>query len=35
MFWAGVADFNLKTLLIFIEDGVKIIQHVYLDVLKN
>jgi len=35
MVWAGVTSSGLKTLLIFVEDGVKINQHVYLNMLKN
>mgnify|MGYP000504172705 CR=1 FL=1 len=35
MVWAGVTSSGLKTPLIFVEDGVKINQHVYLDMLKD
>ena len=35
MVWAGVTYSGLKTLLIFIEEGVKINQHVYLHMLKE
>ena len=35
MVWAGVTSTGLKTPLIFIEDGVKINQHVYLKMLKD
>ena len=33
--WAGVTSTGDKTYLIFIEEGVKVNQHVYLDLLKN
>ena len=35
MVWAGVTSSGLKTPLIFIDVGVKINQHVYLDMLKH
>ena len=35
MVWAGVTSTGQKTPLIFIEEGVKVNQHVYLDMLKN
>ena len=35
MVWAGVTLSGMKTLLIFVEDGVKINQHVYLNMLKD
>ena len=35
MVWAGVTSTGEKTPLIFIEEGVKVNQHVYLDLLKN
>ena len=35
MVWAGVTSSGLKTPLIFIDVGVKINQHVYLDMLKD
>ena len=35
MVWAGVTLNDLKTPLIFVKDGVKVNQHVYLDMLKN
>ena len=35
MVWAGVTCTGDKTLLIFIEKGVKVNQHVYLDLLKT
>ena len=34
MVWAGVTSNGLTTPLIFVEDGVKVNQHVYLDILK-
>lgn len=35
MVWAGVTSCGLKTPLFFIEEGVKINQHVYLDLLRD
>ena len=35
MGWAGVTPSGVKTPLIFVEDGVEINQHVYLDMLKD
>ena len=35
MVWAGVMSCGLKTPLIFIEEGVKINQHVYLGLLRD
>ena len=35
MVWAGVTSSGLKTPLIFVENGVKVNQHVYLDMLKD
>ena len=35
MVWAGVTSSGLKTPLIFIEEGVKVNQHVYLTMLKD
>ena len=35
MVWAEVTSTGEKTLLIFIEEGVKVNQHVYLNLLKN
>ena len=35
MVWAGVTSTGEKTPLIFIEEGVKINQHVYLNILKK
>ena len=35
MVWTGVTNTGEKTPLIFIEEGVKVNQHVYLDLLKN
>ena len=35
MIWTGKTDSGLKMLLIFIEEGVKISQLVYLDMLKD
>jgi len=35
MVWAGVTSTGLKTPLIFIDEGVKINQHVYLNMLKD
>ena len=35
MVWAGGTSNGLKTPLSFVEDGVKVNQHVYLDMLKN
>ena len=35
MVWAGVTSTGEKTPLIFIEEGVKINQHVYLNMLKK
>ena len=35
MVWAGVASTGLKTPLIFMEAGVKINQHTYLNTLKG
>ena len=35
MVWAGVTSNGLKPPFIFVEDGVKVNQHVYLDMLKN
>ena len=35
MVWAGVTSNGLKTPLIFVQDGVKVNQHVYMDMLKN
>ena len=35
MVWAGVTSSGLKTPLIFIEEGVKVNQHVYLRMLKD
>ena len=34
MVWARVTSTGVKPFLIFIEDGVKINQHIYLNVLK-
>ena len=35
MVWTGVTSSGLNTPLIFVEDGVKINQHVYLGILKD
>ena len=35
MVWAGLTFTGEETLLIFIEEGIKVNQHVYLDLLKN
>ena len=35
MVWVGVTSNGLKTLLIFVKDGIKVNQHIYLDMLKN
>ena len=35
MVWAGVTSCGQKTSLIFIDQGVKINQHVYLKMIKN
>ena len=35
MVWAGVMSTDLKTLLIFINAGIKINQHIYLNILKD
>ena len=35
MVWAGATSTEGKTPLIFIEEGVKMNQHVYLDLLRN
>ena len=35
MVWAGIMSSGLKTPLVFVEDGVKINQHVYLKMLKE
>ena len=35
MVWAGVASTGEKTPLFFIEEGVKVNQHVYVELLRN
>ena len=35
MVWAGVTSSGLKTPLVFVENGLKVNQHVYLNMLKD